>query len=246
MNIRFTIGILCATCCLLAASPRPVQSKQSFTSDILFFGDSLTAMVNWQQAFPEYQVINEGVPGDTTKTANQRLKQILQKQTPRTMFIMLGINDLFQNPPLHVPARAESYLNKQCPAAKKLLKYSVNKGNALYWSLVAIPRGANSYTSLLKTIRSQSPDTRIFVQSILPTNDNIFYRNHQFQIGAKTILSFNKRVKRIAAAQHLEFIDLYPYLTKNNELNPDFTGDGVHLNEAGNRIWCNEIRKHVR
>jgi len=60
----------------------------------VFLGDSHIAFLDWAEALSNPQVICRGKPGDTTDGVLGRLDEVLRHQ-PRSVHIMLGINDLF-------------------------------------------------------------------------------------------------------------------------------------------------------
>ena len=63
------------------------------TSTTVFLGDSLTEQGNWAQRFPELEVVNLGVSGDTTEQVLERLDEVIEKR-PDTVVVMVGTNDL--------------------------------------------------------------------------------------------------------------------------------------------------------
>jgi lysophospholipase L1-like esterase len=78
--------------------PRPQAGSRAATPPIpagtvTFVGDSLTAQGNWQAAFPERTVFNQGVSGDTTLHVMARLPAIRQTGAS-TYLVMVGINDI--------------------------------------------------------------------------------------------------------------------------------------------------------
>lgn len=63
---------------------------------IVFLGDSITNTNEWNEAFPEINIINRGIDGDTTAGVLNRLDNIVMLE-PEDIFILIGINDIFQN-----------------------------------------------------------------------------------------------------------------------------------------------------
>ncbi|BDZ47679.1 GDSL-type esterase/lipase family protein [Naasia aerilata] len=59
----------------------------------VFLGDSLTEKGNWAERFPELDVVNLGVSGDTTEQVLERLHDVIEK-APSTIVVMVGTNDL--------------------------------------------------------------------------------------------------------------------------------------------------------
>lgn len=58
-----------------------------------FIGDSLTEAGRWQEWFPDVEVINLGVGGDTTDDLIERVPQIVEA-APNTLVLLIGTNDL--------------------------------------------------------------------------------------------------------------------------------------------------------
>ena len=59
---------------------------------LLLLGDSLTEAGPWAQAFPDVEVVNAGVPGDTTADIAARLDEIIALR-PATVVVMAGTNE---------------------------------------------------------------------------------------------------------------------------------------------------------
>lgn len=62
---------------------------------IVFLGDSLTDNNEWGEMFEDPQIVNRGIQGDTTEGVLNRLDEIYQTN-PKSIFIMVGINDLLR------------------------------------------------------------------------------------------------------------------------------------------------------
>ncbi len=60
---------------------------------VTFVGDSLTAQGDWQAAFPDRVVFNQGVSGDTSFQLMARLPEI-RRTGAGTYLVMVGINDI--------------------------------------------------------------------------------------------------------------------------------------------------------
>ncbi|MEO6882841.1 MAG: GDSL-type esterase/lipase family protein [Bacteroidia bacterium] len=102
----------------------------------------------------------------------------------------------------------------------------------------------NNYIKILDLLKTDCPQTKIFIQSTLPT------------FGLKSLLSSSKiinlKVEKLntfllleSKKRNITLINLYPFfVTSNNELNPDLTTDGVHLNKKGYEIWLTQIKPY--
>ena len=99
--------------------------------------------------------------------------------------------------------------------------------------------------SLIYQIKSGSPDTQIFVQSVLPMNKDVcIYERMKGK--EKQIEDLNKEIRRFCKEESIPFIDLYPFfLAKKRLLNAAYTGDGLHLNDAGYAIWKEQLESYI-
>lgn len=60
---------------------------------IVFLGDSLTDMCNWNEMLNNADILNRGVSSDTTAGVFNRLSEVT-RLNPEKVFIMIGINDI--------------------------------------------------------------------------------------------------------------------------------------------------------
>ncbi len=63
--------------------------------DIVFLGDSITEGGPWEEVFPDLQVRNRGVGGDTSEGVLKRLEQVTRAE-PAKVFLLIGTNDLYR------------------------------------------------------------------------------------------------------------------------------------------------------
>ncbi len=111
---------------------------------------------------------------------------------------------------------------------------------------LSIDRIAERYERLVKKIREQSPDTKLYVQSVMPIN-NDFNRYKTLSGKEAVVRGLNDRIKKIAASEGAEYIDLWPTLADaNGKLKRAFTNDGLHLNGVGYRAWTRAIENKVK
>lgn len=106
---------------------------------------------------------------------------------------------------------------------------------------------AGRIENLVSRIRSESPKTRLYLQSILPFNESFKrYKN----LNGKTwmVAELNVMLERIAKEYKVEFLNIYPLFLEEGtaRLNPSITADGLHLNAEGYEIWKNAIEKYVK
>lgn len=106
---------------------------------------------------------------------------------------------------------------------------------------------AARYSKLVKRIRELSPSTRVYLQSVMPVN-NDFGRYKTLYGKEQTIKRFNERIARIADEEGCVFIDLTPALAdpKTGKLQRKFTNDGLHLTGAGYKAWIEVVEPYVK
>lgn len=93
----------------------------------------------------------------------------------------------------------------------------------------------NNIKSIVDKIHLESPDTKIYVQTILPTSNNTALK-------AK-IAATNAIIKNSVPSNYCQVIDLHSIFADANDLMiSSYTVDGVHLSEAGYIIWQNYIK----
>ena len=100
--------------------------------------------------------------------------------------------------------------------------------------------------NVIETIRKTCPRTKLYIQSLLPLNENVGI--WKLLKGKKDmIIQLNEKLKRYCTANNLVFIDLYhPLLGINSkEMHPDYCRDGLHLTNKGYEVWANAIRTYI-
>lgn len=98
----------------------------------------------------------------------------------------------------------------------------------------------------VERIRKESPDTRLYLQSLLPINES-FGRYKRLAGKTNMIPEINKQLEELAKEKGLTYINLFPLFTEkgSNVLRAELTTDGLHLKEEGYKIWVKAIRKKI-
>jgi lysophospholipase L1-like esterase len=100
--------------------------------------------------------------------------------------------------------------------------------------------------SLIETIHQQSPQTKLFVQSILPINESNG-RWRTLTDRTDDIPWANMLIRAYCESHGIVYVDIFPYLTYygSNRLRANLTSDGLHLNEQGYAIWQKKLRQEL-
>ena len=133
--------------------------------DIIFIGDSHTAMFNFEDFLPKVQIKNRGIGGDITEKIQKRINYTING-TPDKIFIQVGINDINLNTPVdliipHFSAIVDSvqhksigtkvYVQSVFPQTGRVSIDSITKFNSKLKALCAIKKIAyiDIYSSLV-------------------------------------------------------------------------------------------------
>ncbi len=102
-----------------------------------------------------------------------------------------------------------------------------------------------NYRALIEEIIRTSPNTMIYIQSVLPIN-NDFGVYTRLSGKENQIIDLNKRLFVLAAKEGLEYINLHSlYCDENGKLREEFTNDGIHLYDEAYYLWANIIRNKI-
>jgi lysophospholipase L1-like esterase len=98
--------------------------------------------------------------------------------------------------------------------------------------------------TIIERIKAKLPGTKIYVHSILPTNDNV--KNEYpaaFNKNGQSIL-VNRQLERNARERMFTYIDLNKVLSdKNGKLDVKYAEpDGLHLNQTGYEVWIKLLK----
>lgn len=89
-----------------------------------------------------------------------------------------------------------------------------------------------NYRKIVARVRTESPGTVIYIQSVLPTVYRIV------PILRSTIKELNAELKSMADGRQVVYIDVYSRLVDiHGDLNHAYTLDGAHLNGPGYQVW---------
>lgn len=99
--------------------------------------------------------------------------------------------------------------------------------------------------TILKEVLIKSPKTKVYIQSVLPINND--YKRYMRLSGKEgKVPELNSKILAMSKKYKVTFINLYPlFLNTKKQLDVKYTNDGLHLNSDGYAVWCKEIRKYI-
>lgn len=98
-----------------------------------------------------------------------------------------------------------------------------------------------NYRRMIYAIRTGSPRTKIFFQSILPVNPSFNKLKGHYK--KDHIKNINAGLKKITEEEKVGFIDLYAaFADAEDNLPKDLSFDGVHLTKAGYDKWVEVLK----
>lgn len=94
----------------------------------------------------------------------------------------------------------------------------------------------DNYRAIVGTILRKSPDTVVYLQSILPTAAPKFNRWSEH---------VNQGLATLADGDRVRFLNLRPAFLREGVVNPEFVVDGIHLSGKGYQTWGRAIEGEV-
>ena len=100
------------------------------------------------------------------------------------------------------------------------------------------------YELLIDTIIKQNPNSKLFLQSLLPVNIN-------YEIGSRYV-GFQDKIKdaniiiqKIAEKKQCSYLDIYSLYHTNDSMPCRFTSDGLHLKPEAYSIWSRYLYSYL-
>jgi lysophospholipase L1-like esterase len=92
------------------------------------------------------------------------------------------------------------------------------------------------YRQIVVRILTDSPDTEVFLQSLLP-------RGQAFR---QEVEAFNREIRTIAGDLNVHYVDLYPlFLAEDGSIRDELSADELHLNGPGYQLWQSQLEPYL-
>lgn len=102
-----------------------------------------------------------------------------------------------------------------------------------------------NYKRMIAAIRSASPQTIIYFNTLLPVNKTFPDKAHFNK--DEHIAAVNEGLKKICAQEKITLIDIHSrFLDADKMLDKRYTYDGLHLNAEGYRLWAAVLQPYVK
>ena len=104
----------------------------------------------------------------------------------------------------------------------------------------------SAMTQVVTTIQARCPKTEIYVQSMLPFNNDV--RLWKLLKGREqVVVDGNKGLESMCQRLDVTFINLYPlFVGENGKMKPEYTNDGLHLMGGAYLIWRDALLPYIR
>lgn len=104
----------------------------------------------------------------------------------------------------------------------------------------------SAMTQVVTTIQARCPKTEIYVQSMLPFNNDV--RLWKLLKGREQVaVDGNKGLESMCQRLGVTFINLYPlFVGENGKMKPEYTNDGLHLMGGAYLIWRDALLPYIR
>lgn len=102
-----------------------------------------------------------------------------------------------------------------------------------------------NYEKIIKQIKDDSPQTKLYIESVLPVNDAFSqFKNHVNK--NSLIIRLNNDLKALSMTYSAKYIDLHSVFKDiNGKLDAKYTEDGLHLNGAGYMLWKTQVEQYI-
>lgn len=104
----------------------------------------------------------------------------------------------------------------------------------------------SAMTQVVTTIQARCPKTEIYVQSMLPFNNDV--RLWKLLKGREqVVVDGNKGLESMCQRLGVTFINLYSlFVGEDGKMKPEYTNDGLHLMGGAYLIWRDALLPYIR
>ncbi|MDO3627855.1 GDSL-type esterase/lipase family protein [Mucilaginibacter sp. BT774] len=102
---------------------------------------------------------------------------------------------------------------------------------------------ADNYLKIVNQIHTKCPETKIYVQSILPVNSTLPHFPQHYD-KEEHVLSVNKLLQANSKVGDYTFVDIFHlFVDANQRLESRYTYEGLHLKPEAYPVWVDYLKK---
>ena len=99
----------------------------------------------------------------------------------------------------------------------------------------------SNYNEIIQNVLSASPNTKIYVQSLLPVGEKVVFGHNN-----EGVIAVNDELKKMCTNLNLPYLDLHPHFANaEGNLKANLTNDNLHLLGNGYLLWKELIEHYV-
>ena len=197
--------------------PESERVRSDYFNDAVFIGDSLTTGIELYNILPDTTVLaSTGINLDT----------IDSKQVIGTGDSKLTIPDA---------------LRQTSNVGKIYIMLGANGLGGL-----GAEKTTELYRSFIQEVQSIKPDAVIYVQSILPINEEKFKANYGYALTNEEINKCNEELLEMTRDMQVYYVDVASAIRdENGGLPAEFTSDGLHFKAEYYNKWIDYLKEHT-
>lgn len=97
-----------------------------------------------------------------------------------------------------------------------------------------------NYTRIVDKILKESPKTKLYIQSVLPIDEDTIPR---FKGKSIVIRMFNEELKALATSKKVTYVNLHDqFKDEKGKIKAEFTNDGIHLTPLAYTVWVKYLK----
>ena len=200
---------------------QPVPESERVTSayfdDAVFIGDSLTTGIQLYNILP-----------DTTVLAS----------------VGININNIFTNEVINDGNGGQQTILDAAKDIQPAKIYTMLGTNGLKG--LGPEETVRYYRQLVQQLKADHPDSIIYVQSLMPINEEIFAANYGYELTNAEIDECNELLMQMAGEEEVYFVNCAEAIKdENGELPAEFTTDGLHFRGEYYNKWIDYLNEHT-
>ena len=104
---------------------------------------------------------------------------------------------------------------------------------------------AANYRKMVERIRRESPQTMLYLQSVLPVNEEILIPAFK-KVSNQQVNELNKALQALSRQKKVKYVNLHEvFADANGQLKRELTTDGIHLRMPAYILWVDYLKKQT-